>query len=73
MLPRHTRNVEAFLKKTAIASHQNLAPPVGFGWCAIAVSPKNALRVPAYQHRCMEVLVRGALNLLFWVCASRLV
>jgi len=38
----YTRDVEAFLKKTAIAYHQNSAFLLGFGRYAIAVFFKNA-------------------------------
>jgi len=38
-----TRNVEAFLEKTAIAYRQNLALFLENGWYAIAVFSKNAL------------------------------
>ena len=37
-----TRNVEAFLEKTAIAYRQNMAFFLEFGWHAIAVFSKNA-------------------------------
>ena len=48
-----TRNVEAFLEKTAIAYRQNLALFLENGWYAIAVVSKNAstLRVAATYSR----------------------
>jgi len=41
-----TRNVEAFLEKTAIAYRQNLALFLENGWYAIAVFSKNASTLP---------------------------
>ena len=45
-----TRNVEAFLEKTAIAYRQNVAFFLEFGWHAIAVFSKNATTLRVLEH-----------------------
>ena len=53
------RNVEVFLKKTAIACHQNLGVLLEYGWYAIEVFFKNAstLRVrPGIKSVCRTLV-----------------
>ena len=70
----YTRNVEAFLEKTAIAYRQNVAFFLEFGWHAIAVFSKNAttLRVDnihcavGAQYLCHEY---HTVRIIIFICA----
>ena len=64
-----TRNVEAFLEKTAIAYRQNVAFFLEFGWYAIAVFSKNAttLRVLVLACSCKKSeTTTGRLPVIGW-------